>query len=90
MKGNGKNKIVVTRCHVFYNSSGNLDDWPISEDSRQRVTVAYRMKIVRTKKSTLYDIRAQRTFDRKSPRNLMRMIPDPPVSPPVGRRRVEK
>jgi len=37
---------------------GNLGDWPISEDSRQRVTVAYRMKIVRTKKSTLYDVRA--------------------------------
>lgn len=59
----------------FYdNSDGNLGDWPISEDSRQRVTVAYRMKIVRTKKSTLYDVRAQRTFHRRSPRNLMRMI----------------
>lgn len=59
----------------FYNSNGNLGDWPISEDSRQRVTVVYRMKILRTKKSTLYDVRAQRTFDWKSPRNLMRMIP---------------
>lgn len=60
----------------FYdNSNGNLSDWPISEDSRQRVTVAYRMKIVRTKKSTLYDVRTQRTFYRRSPRNLMRMIP---------------
>lgn len=55
----GRNKIVVTRCHVFMAVPvGISGDWPIPEDSRRRVTVAYRMKIARTKKSTLYDVGA--------------------------------
>lgn len=65
----------MTRCHVFTSPMGisAIGQSPKTVDSAWLSLIGW--KSCEQRNWHLYDVRAQLTFDRKSPRNLMRMIP---------------